>query len=412
MKRPYHLFEVFGIELEYMLVSKDTLSIKPAVDELLKRVSGEFTTDYVDGNTGWANELVLHVMEMRTNDPVSDFNTLPGLFQESVNKANSIAESMGARLMPSSMHPWMNPITDTQLWPHEYSEVYQQFNRIFNCHRHGWANLQSCQLNLPFANDAEFAQLHSAIRVLLPILPGLASSSPIVEQNKTMYLNNRLQVYKSNAINAPLVAGDCIPEILFTKKDYQEKLLKKIYTQIKPLDAENILQYEWLNARGAIARFDRNAIEIRVLDTQECPQADIAISYAIAHVLQQLMNERFSATDKFNNFAMQPLKKILDDHIRDADEAIICDTNYLSLFGIKEKKISSRELWAYLIRECFDSVTNADQSLITILKTIRNEGVLSRRILKALKNDFSIQNLQTVYGELCDCLAMGKLFHA
>jgi hypothetical protein len=32
-----------------------------------------------------------------------------------------------------------------------------------------------------------------------------------------------------------------------------------------------VLRHEWVNARGAIARFDRSAIEIRVLDVAECP---------------------------------------------------------------------------------------------------------------------------------------------
>ena len=48
----------------------------------------------------------------------------------------------------------------------------------------------------------------------------------------------------------------------------------------KPLnhyDTKKILDHHFLNSRGAIARFDRNAIEIRLVDIQECPKADIAI---------------------------------------------------------------------------------------------------------------------------------------
>ena len=50
-----------------------------------------------------------------------------------------------------------------------------------------------------------------------------------------------------------------------------------MYDDIAPLDPDAVLQHEWLNARGAIARFDRNTIELRVLDVQECPRADLAI---------------------------------------------------------------------------------------------------------------------------------------
>ncbi|HAL85576.1 MAG TPA: hypothetical protein DCM31_01010, partial [Deferribacteraceae bacterium] len=37
-----------------------------------------------------------------------------------------------------------------------------------------------------------------------------------------------------------------------------------MYRDIAPYDPECILQEEWLNSRGAIARFDRKAIEIRL----------------------------------------------------------------------------------------------------------------------------------------------------
>ena len=76
-----------------------------------------------------------------------------------------------ARLLPTAMHPWMDPDRDLRLWPHEASAVYEAFNRIFSCRGHGWANLQSAHINLPFANDEEFGRLHAAIRAVLPIIP-------------------------------------------------------------------------------------------------------------------------------------------------------------------------------------------------------------------------------------------------
>ena len=82
---------------------------------------------------------------------------------------NALLSPMGARLMPTAMHPWMDP-NRVQLWPHGTRVVYETFDRIFSCKGHGWANLQSQQINLPFASDEEFARLHAAIRFLLPIL--------------------------------------------------------------------------------------------------------------------------------------------------------------------------------------------------------------------------------------------------
>ena len=62
--------------------------------------------------------------------------------------------------MPGGMHPWMDPARETRLWPHDNAHVYRQYDEIFDCSRHGWSNLQSTHINLPFANDMEFARVY------------------------------------------------------------------------------------------------------------------------------------------------------------------------------------------------------------------------------------------------------------
>ncbi len=68
------------------------------------------------------------------------------------------------------------------------------------------------------------------------------------------------------------MTGKVIPEQVFSKKDYYSTIFQPINKAIKPHDTENILDHHFLNSRGAIARFDRGAIEIRVIDIQECPK--------------------------------------------------------------------------------------------------------------------------------------------
>jgi len=63
------------------------------------------------------------------------------------------------------------------------------------------------------------------------------------------------------------------------------EILAPLYAEMHPLDPEGILCHEWLNSRGAIARFDRNAVEIRLVDVQECPLADLAIESEAATTL-------------------------------------------------------------------------------------------------------------------------------
>jgi len=85
--------------------------------------------------------------------PAASLSGLAGAFQADVRRIDEILAPHGARLMPTGMHPWMDPQRETHLWPHEYSPVYEAFDRIFSCKGHGWSNLQSAHLNLPFQGD-------------------------------------------------------------------------------------------------------------------------------------------------------------------------------------------------------------------------------------------------------------------
>ena len=136
------LFECYGVELEYMIVGHDDLSIRPFSDRVLKAVAGEYVSEIELGPLNWSNELVLHVIEIKTGSPPDDLAGLDKLFQEAVAQINGILAEWDACLMPTAMHPWMDPTRETHLWPHEYSPVYDTLNRIFGCQGHGWANLQ------------------------------------------------------------------------------------------------------------------------------------------------------------------------------------------------------------------------------------------------------------------------------
>ena len=77
---PYHLFEVYGVELEYMLVDAETLDVRPVADELLARLGGAITSDVERGPVTWSNELAAHVVELKTTEPVQCLNDLPQVF--------------------------------------------------------------------------------------------------------------------------------------------------------------------------------------------------------------------------------------------------------------------------------------------------------------------------------------------
>ena len=58
---PLHAFDGYGIELEYMIVDRERLSVLPVADRLLQAASAAGDYEVEHGLMGWSNELVLHV---------------------------------------------------------------------------------------------------------------------------------------------------------------------------------------------------------------------------------------------------------------------------------------------------------------------------------------------------------------
>ncbi len=409
---PLGLFEGFGIELEWMLVDRATLAVVPLADALLRGADGAVESEIEMGELAWSNELALHLVELKTNGPVKTLHGLAGVFQDHVRRVHERLAPHGAVLMPTAMHPWMDPEREFRRWPHAYGAVYAAFDRIFDCRGHGWSNLQSLHLNLPFANDDEFGRLHAAVRLLLPILPALAASSPVVEGRASGCLDTRLRVYRENCARVPSVAGRVIPEPIFTRREYEGVLLEGIYEDLAASDPEGVLRHEWVNSRGAIARFDRGALEVRLLDVQEDPRADLAIAALVTAATRALVEERFADRATQAGWPTESLAVLLDACIRDADGAVVRDAAYRRALGFPGAgPCTTRELWGHLLERTLAREPGFDE-WAPALGTILREGCLARRILAALAGDLRRERLAEVYGELCRCLAEGRSFHA
>ncbi len=423
MSSAHRLFQVFGVELEYMIVDAETLDVLPIADRLIAAARGDAEPgegDYDDGPISWSNELALHVIEFKTTRPVRTLVGLADEFLRSIEKANTLladpkvtgGKPAGGRLMPTAMHPWMDPHREKVLWPHDYGEVYAAFDRIFDCRGHGWANLQSAHLNLPFDGDEEFGRLHAAIRLILPILPALAASSPIMDSRVTGLIDTRLDVYRGNARRVPSVSGKVIPEPAYTRADYEHDILGKIYRDLAPHDPEGLLRHEWANARGAIARFDRSAIEVRVLDVQESPRADVAVVALTSALAKALAGARWKPVVWQMGRPVEQLFEVLIGCIREGQRHLITDADYLSAFGVTEPAMTARQLWQILVDELLGDGL-LDRSFEPALRTILDRGTLSRRILDTLgleavafplTETVSREKLAPVYRRLCDAL--------
>ncbi len=394
-----------------MIVDAGTLDVLPVCDRLLAAEAGTPVAEIDFDDIGWSNELALHVVELKTPRPVPTLHGLADAFLAHVQRINAHLQRMDARLMPTAMHPWMDPHTQTRLWRKQNADIYARFHDIFDCRGHGWSNLQSVHINLPFAGDEEFGRLHAAIRLLLPLLPALAASSPIVEGAPAAHLDTRLDFYRRNCARVPSVTGQVVPEPVFSIDHYRRDILEPMYADIAPLDPQGILQEEWLNARGAIARFERNAIEIRVIDVQETPAADLAIAALVVETLRLLVTETLSPTAAQRAIPTASLVAVLDATIRDAEAARVTDAALLAALGIAPASpCRAADVWRALADRVRAARPAALDAFEPALSVILEEGPLARRILTSLGSWPSRDRLVAVYHDLGDCLSQGRLF--
>ncbi len=400
----YGLFEVTGIELEYMVVDRTTLRTDPSVDELFRSVTGRITGDVERGDVDWSNELVAHVLELKTARPTPSIPAYREKFHAEVRHINGLLAQRGLMLLPTAAHPLFDPFSETVLWKHDYHDVYELYNRIFDCRGHGWSNLQSVHLNLPFANDEQFAKLHTAIRVLLPIIPALAASSPILDGKPTGLLDARMNAYLHHQERLPQLMGALIPEAVLDEEEYYREIFAPIGKALAPFDKAGIMDHQFANSRGAIARFDRGAIEIRVVDIQECPAADLAIAELIVETLKALVARRWSSQYIQRAWHHLDLLEIFKRVIKDAGRTSLSNANYLMMFGMQAEATgtTANALWQHIFTEVREGISTDGQARIA---HILQQGCLAERILRHTGPAPGRERILDVYKELAVCLA-------
>ena len=121
-------------------------------------------------------------------------------------------------------------------------------------------------------------------------LPAIAASSPIYEGKNGPDIDNRLQFYRVNQKEIPSITGKVIPQYIYSFSQYKHDVIERYSRDLRRLALTDILlDREWVNSRGVIFRFDRCALEVRVMDEQECIKSDVALSCFIRATLKGLI---------------------------------------------------------------------------------------------------------------------------
>jgi gamma-glutamyl:cysteine ligase YbdK (ATP-grasp superfamily) len=388
----YKPLEVFGPEHEYSLVDKD-LKPLPISDKIIKDYCGKIINFIELPKFTFGKELQLHVMEIKANEP---FKT-PFEFEETMHNAvtalNQIVQKHAAMLLGTGMHPLLK-LQDTAIWPHYHKRIYREYGKIFNLKQHGWLNIQSFHLNLPYQKEADAIQTHNQLTNLSAYLPAITASSPIYEGKSGQDKDNRLQFYKANQSEVPSITGDVIPEYVSSFSQHKQDVIDRYSKDLEKAGADKtLLHREWVNSRSVIFRFDRCALEIRVMDEQECVKSDVALACFVRATLRGLIE---------SNAELLPHDVLVKDFNTVIEDGLNADV--LSPHGKTGRKVCQ-----YYLKLAFEHAEQDEKKYLWLVEKRIKEGSLSdlvraRVLRRTQKTDFQDAVID-VYSTLIKCLS-------
>jgi len=281
-----------GPEHEFSIVN-DELRILPIVDRVIRDFRGRVVNFVEFPEFTFGKELQAHVMELKANSPFRS----PEVFEETMQKAvltmlDFLESKYNACLLGLGMHPLLK-LDETMVWQHRHRQIYKAYEAIFSLKQHGWLNIQSFQLNIPYEGEEKAVIMHNALANIVPYLPAISASSPVYEGKIGEYVDNRLFFYMTNQKEIPSVTGDVVPEYITSLKQYRKEVIERYSLDLAWAKADKcLLHKEWVNSRGVIFRFDRKALEIRVFDEQECIKSDVALSCFVRALIRGLIRSK------------------------------------------------------------------------------------------------------------------------
>jgi gamma-glutamyl:cysteine ligase YbdK (ATP-grasp superfamily) len=380
-----------GPEHEFSLVDEE-LKALPIADDVIKDYCGKTVNFVKQPGFTFGKELQLHVMELKANSPFKSPQLFEETMQNGVTTLSSFLDRYNAFLLGTGMHPLLK-LNETGVWSHRHKKIYVEYGKIFNLKQHGWLNIQSFHLNLPYSNEEDGVELHNVLAGLCAYLPAISASSPIYEGKTGPYVDNRLWFYKTNQVEVASIVGDVVPEYTASFNQYKKEVIGKYSQDLARAGAGKTLLFkEWVNSRGVIFRFDRAALEVRVLDEQECIKSDVALSCFIRAAMRGLIANQ---------------EELLSHDIlaSDFNSAISEGLNGMVLHP-KGKTV--RDICRYLLKIASENADENEKQYLWLVRKRIESGSLSelireRVIRKAQKTDFA-EAVRSVYSTLIKCL--------
>lgn len=382
---------MLGPEHEFSIVN-DQLKPLPIVDRIIKDFRGRIVNSVQLPAFTFGKELQTHVLEVKPNEPFES----PVQFEETMQDAVStlhehLRTKYSARLLGTGMHPTLM-LKDAGVWSHRHRQIYEALGRIFNLRRHGWLNIQSYQLNVPYGDEKSGVLLHNVLANLCAFVPAVAASSPVYEGRLGKDVDNRLRFYQENQKEISSVAGDIVPEYVSSFVEYRDKVIRKYSSDLAAAGADKLLlNKEWINSRGIIFRFDRRALEIRVIDEQECIKSDVALSCYVRAAARGLVRESVFAP---HETLVNNLRSIIADGLQ---------ARVMSDHGQ-----TARDVCRYFLRVANENADDEEQRYLPLIEKRIEKGslaeIIRERIRRKSQKTQSEEAIISVYLELVESL--------
>jgi glutathione synthase/RimK-type ligase-like ATP-grasp enzyme/gamma-glutamyl:cysteine ligase YbdK (ATP-grasp superfamily) len=410
-KRHYRPFEVAGMELEYAVVDHDLEPIS-AVEQAFRAIAGRLTSDVEIDGVGFSNEIADHVFEIKTLSPTASLRDAEELLVRGVLRfSETLRTELDARLLPTGMHPWFDP-REARIWRRSGTGIYETYARIFDVQTHGWMNVHAAHLNLPLGREEEAVALHNAAALLVPYLPAIAASSPVFDGRVQPELDGRMRWILEHQAALPESQGEIVPELVESLADYRKRILGSMYTALDRFPDSGRIRHEFLNARGAVIRFSRKALEVRVVDVQECVKLDVAIAVFVRSALRLLTRQLVTGRIAFpaHRFLVADLRATIQ-HGRNA--RVMAPHLGDSVDRSDDGAAAAGEVLRELLAGARRVVRRDEAPYLDLVEKIIAEGSLAERIrgvLEPVEADESAlrDRLREVYGELADCLVRNE----
>ncbi|HEX6041449.1 glutamate-cysteine ligase family protein [Longimicrobium sp.] len=404
--RHYKPFEVAGMELEYPTVDRD-LNVVSLVEPAFRVLAGRGTSDVDLGAVGFSNEIADHVFEIKTQEPLRSLADAETALAEGIQRFSAVLHAeFGARLLPTGMHPWFDP-RKGKLWTRSGLRIYTTYARLFDVRTHGWMNVHAAHLNLPLGREVDAIAMHTAAALLIPYLPALAASSPMYDGELQPAVDGRLAWILEHQARIPESCGELVPEYVESFGDYRKRILAPMYRALDRLPDTGPIRHEFFNTRGAILRFARRAMEVRVLDTQECVRMDVAVAAFVRSALKHLTQRVAGGRVELPDHAV-----LVEDFracIRDGSAARV-RAPHLDVERDGDGLADAREVLRHLLGGARRAVRKDEAPYLDLAGRMIETGTLSERIRAELApvadadDETFTEAARRIYIELIDCL--------